>query len=484
MPTECSQDLFDFGTVEGRRVVGAFDGGQITSDAGALLLGAPNKAIRLIERFAACFRMAAIRSDRAHGGDAGRPAHVRHRARLRGHQRPRPAAARSRAGGAGRQAHGAAVELRGAGRQVDAQPAGACAEKVGHASRYHKISHDEAAIEALFVTLFLEAHATPPKRMIIDLDATDDPIHGEQEGRFFHGYYDCYCYLPLYIFCGRHLLAAKLRRSDIDAAAGAKEEIARIVAQIRERWPEMRIILRADSGFARDDLMAWCEENGVDYIFGLARNERLVPRSGASSRPPSGRPRQRERRRAASRTSSGARSRAGAARAASSPRPSGPRARPTRASSSPRSTGPRIRALPLRGPLLRARRHGEPHQGVPDRHVRGPHAGATMRANQLRLWFAAFAYVLALRAAPHRAGRHGDGRGDLRHHPAEALEDRRAGDQRAARQDRDGIVVSLPGHLRRRLRPAPIRGGLRPPQRSAQQQKEAQRRAYPTRRRR
>ncbi len=112
--------------------------------------------------------------------------------------------------------------------------------------------------------------------MIIDLDATHDPIHGEQEGRHFHGYYDCYCYLPLYVFCGRHLLAAKLRTADKDAADGAREEVARIVAQIRARWPNVEIILRADFGFARDDLMAWCEENGVDYIFGLARNERLV----------------------------------------------------------------------------------------------------------------------------------------------------------------------------------------------------------------
>jgi hypothetical protein len=133
-----------------------------------------------------------------------------------------------------------------------------------------------ARFERLFVTLFLEAHATPPRRIILDLDATDDPLHGHQEGRFFHGYYDCYCYLPLYVFSGRHLLGAKLRRSNIDASAGATEETARIVAQIRSRWPEVRIILRADSGFAREQLMAWCEDNAVDYVFGLASNDRLV----------------------------------------------------------------------------------------------------------------------------------------------------------------------------------------------------------------
>ena len=126
-------------------------------------------------------------------------------------------------------------------------------------SRYHKIGHAAAAIEGLFVALFLEAHKTPPMEIILDLDATDDPLHGHQEGRFFHGYYDCYCYLPLYVFCGRHLLGAKLRRSNIDASAGAVDEVARIVGQIRTRWPRVKIVLRADSGFAREELMAWCE---------------------------------------------------------------------------------------------------------------------------------------------------------------------------------------------------------------------------------
>jgi Transposase DDE domain group 1 len=127
------------------------------------------------------------------------------------------------------------------------------------------------------VDLFLESQERPPSQIILDLDATDDPVHGEQEGRFFHGYYDCYCYLPLYIFCGRHLLASKLRKASLDAADGALKEVARIVAQIRSRWPNVRILLRADSGFARDDLMAWCEANDVGYVFGLAKNDRLIP---------------------------------------------------------------------------------------------------------------------------------------------------------------------------------------------------------------
>jgi Transposase DDE domain group 1 len=118
-------------------------------------------------------------------------------------------------------------------------------------TRYHKISHNPVAIKSLFVDPFLEAHKRAPRQITIDLDSTDDPLHGEQEGRFFHGFYDCDRYLPLYIFCGRHLPAAKLRRANIDGSAGAVEEIARIVAQIRGRWKNVRILLRGDSGFAR-----------------------------------------------------------------------------------------------------------------------------------------------------------------------------------------------------------------------------------------
>jgi hypothetical protein len=143
-------------------------------------------------------------------------------------------------------------------------------------TRYHKISHNPMAIKNLLVDLFVEAHERAPRQIILDLDATDDPLHGEQEARFFHGYHDCYCYLPLYVFCGRHLLVAKLRSAAMDAAAGAIEEVARVVAQIRRRWPRVRILLRADSGFAREDLMAWCEANGIDFLFGLAKNERLI----------------------------------------------------------------------------------------------------------------------------------------------------------------------------------------------------------------
>ena len=160
---------------------------------------------------------------------------------------------------------------------------GSHAGKIGQ-DRHHKLDHDPAAIERLFVDLFLDAHREPPIRIVLDLDATDDPVYGDQEGRHFHGYYDCYCYLPLYIFCGRHLLAAKLRSSSVDAADGSAAEVARIVGQIRARWPKTTIVIRADSGFCRDDLMTWCEANNVQYVLGLAGNSRLVRRITAEMR--------------------------------------------------------------------------------------------------------------------------------------------------------------------------------------------------------
>ena len=275
MQTDCSQDSLDFGTVEGRRVVGSFDGGQITSHAGGLLLGASNRAIRLIERLAHCFQdgrdpnallhtVPTLLGQRIFGIALGYEDLVDH-----DQLRHDPVLQVLTGKLTARRSNCAALAGKSTLNRLEH------AAKVG-TDAYHKITHDGGAVAALFVTLCLEAYREPPKRFIIDLDATHDPIHGEQEGRHFHGYYDCYCYLPLYIFAGRHLLAAKLRTADRDAADGAKEEVARIIAQIRERWPEVEIILRADSGFAREELMAWCEENGVDYIFGLARNERLV----------------------------------------------------------------------------------------------------------------------------------------------------------------------------------------------------------------
>ena len=230
MPAECSAQSFEFGVVEGRSVVAAFDGGVLTSDAGALLLGATDKAIRLIERFAGCFsdgrsqdriehQIPTLIGQRVVGIALGYEDLLDHD-QLRHDPVMAILAGKLKA----RRPEWAALAGKSTLNRLEHAPA----EGPG---RYHKITHDAVAIERLIVELFLDAHRKPPTQIILDLDATDDPLHGHQEGRFFHGYYDCFCYLPLYVFCGRHLLAAKLRRSNIDASTGAVEEIERIVGQ-------------------------------------------------------------------------------------------------------------------------------------------------------------------------------------------------------------------------------------------------------------
>ena len=272
MPTECSPDRMEFARVEGRAVVAGFDGGTITSDAGALLLGATDRAIGLVRRFAACFTddrspdrvehgLATLVGQRVFALALGYEDLVDHDT-LR--HDPVLAAVTGKLGA--RRADCAPLAGKSTLNRLEHAPAGA-------ATRSHKIGHDAGLVERLFVDLFLDTYAMPPEEIVLDLDATDDPIHGAQEGRFFHGYYGCYCYLPLYIFCGDHLLAAKLRRSSSDASAGAVEEVERIVTQIRARWPQVRIILRADSGFAR----AGCRGDHRPDRAGLRRPARHQP---------------------------------------------------------------------------------------------------------------------------------------------------------------------------------------------------------------
>jgi hypothetical protein len=141
--------------------------------------------------------------------------------------------------------------------------------------RYKKITFWKQGVDELLVNVFIESHDKAPAEIVLDMDTTDLPLHGKQEGRFFHGYYDSYCYLPLYVFCGDHVLCARMREANHDAAYGCLPEIQRIVKQIRMAWPEVRIVLRGDSGFCRNELMSWCENNGVDFLFGMARNPRL-----------------------------------------------------------------------------------------------------------------------------------------------------------------------------------------------------------------
>ena len=283
MPTDCSATQLVFEGFAGRQVVGCFDGGAVTSNGGGTLLREADRAIGLTERVARCFRderapelvvhsLETLVAQRVHAIALGYE-DINDHDELRNDPvlgllsdtlEPKRADVATLAGKStlNRLEHG---------------------PKSG-AGRYHKISVIDTAMEKVFLDIYVAAHKSPPERIILDLDATDDPLHGDQEGRFYvmsktclrhDGYYRCYCYLPLYIFDGRHLLVAKLRKADRDAAAGAKQEIARVVAHLRRAWPEVEIWLRADSGFARDDLMNWCEENRVEYVFGLARNKRL-----------------------------------------------------------------------------------------------------------------------------------------------------------------------------------------------------------------
>lgn len=281
--TKCTQATFDFHSVGRRSVNASFDGGHISSDGGALLLREVERRFGIIARSAACFM------------DHRNPAAIEHTLGTLVAQRvyalalgyedlndhdqlradPLLAVVAECADPTGserrrEQDKGCALAGKSTLNRLELSPADANAD-----SRYKKIVCDESAFENLFVDLFLDSHAVPPDRIVLDLDATDDPVHGHQEGRFFHGYYKEYCYLPLYIFCGEQLLCAKLRTADRDAADGSLEEMQRIVTRIRARWPDVQIILRGDSGFCRDPLMTWCENSGVQYVFGLARNKRL-----------------------------------------------------------------------------------------------------------------------------------------------------------------------------------------------------------------
>ena len=393
MPTECNPTLFDFARVEGRAVMASFDGGRLTSDAGALLLGAADRVIELTRRLAACFT------------DARNPTLVEHAVETLVMQRVvgialgyedlidhddlrhDPVMATLAGKLAARRADCAPLAGKGTLNRLElSRP---------EPTRYARLAADTVAIEALFVDLFLDAHARAPKQITLDLDATDDPLHGHQEGRFFHGYYDCYCYLPLYVFCGRHLLAAKLRRSNIDAAAGAVEEVARIVRRIRARWPRVRILLRADSGFAREALMAWCEANRVDFLFGLARNARLVEEIAAemmaarAEAEATGKPARRFRDFTWATLDSWSRTRRVVGKAEWTQGEANPRFVVT--SLAPAEAEARY----LYEAIYCAR--GEMENRIKECQLElfaDRTSAATMRANQLRLWFASAAYVL------------------------------------------------------------------------------------------
>ena len=267
-----------------RSVVGRFDGGSITSDGGGLLLREVEQRAKIIGQFATCFTdyrsplltehtVEQLLAQRIYALALGYED-------LNDHDELRTDAALAVLVGKEDPKGKTRLHRRDRGKALAGKSTLNRLE-LGRPGRipandsYKKIVIDPAKAERYFVEMFVQAHDAPPAEIVLDLDATDDPLHGNQEGRFFHGYYKSYCYLPLYIFCGEFLLCAKLRSSNIDASAGAVEELERIVGQIREQWPEVRIIIRGDSGFCREAIMAWCEAQGVDYVLGLAKNERL-----------------------------------------------------------------------------------------------------------------------------------------------------------------------------------------------------------------
>lgn len=284
--TECTQTQFSFATEYRREIVANFDGGTITTDAGALLLYRTEQKTGILRQFAGCFRdyrdptrtehsVSELLRQRVYGLAQGYEdlndhdqlradpllAMLSGKADVEGRKRRR------------RRDRGNA----GAGRctlnRLELTPADANSK-----SRYKKIVVDTKAVDEVMVDIYIQRQPRQPEQIVLDLDATDDRLHGNQEGRFYHGYYHEYCYLPLYIFIGEHLLCARLREANQDAAAGSVEEVEPIVARLRRSWPEAKIVLRADSGFCRDELMSWCEQHGVDYVFGLAKNSRLLRR--------------------------------------------------------------------------------------------------------------------------------------------------------------------------------------------------------------
>ena len=283
MKTQCTPEFLPFQAPLRREVIAQFDGGAISSDGGGLLLGQVERCTGILRQFAACFTdhrdpeliehgVEELIAQRVYGLALGYED-------LNDHDQlrydPLLATLVGKADPSGQDRvrardRGKALAGKSTLNRLELTPVGADRD-----SRYKKITAHSRSIEDLFVELFLQAYEQPPAQIVLDLDATDNPLYGEQLGRFFHGYYDSYCYLPLYIFCGEHLLCAKLRPADIDGSAGSVKQLDRLVSRIRRQWPQVRIIIRGDSGFCREPIMAWCERNRVDYILGLATNARL-----------------------------------------------------------------------------------------------------------------------------------------------------------------------------------------------------------------
>lgn len=281
--TKRSSRYLNLGRLKGKEIIANFEGGIITSDAGIVLMAELDKKLRITARFAEGFQ------DYRNPSYVDYPVHQLLAQRVYGiilgyedvndHDKLRydPALA-------------IALENLNFIDSASASLAGKstinrleyCPETIlDHAtSRYHKIEPLTPAIETAFVEIFLQSYQTPPKSITLDLDVTDDPVYGNQEGAFFNKYYNGVCYAPLYIFCGYHLLVAKLRPSNVDPAEGALEELQRVIGLIRDKWTTTHILVRGDSAYAREEIMRFCEEQPrVDYVFAMATNQQLKLRA-------------------------------------------------------------------------------------------------------------------------------------------------------------------------------------------------------------
>lgn len=262
MRTDCNSPSIDFTPLGRRQLLAKFDGGKITSDAGALLLREVAGKSKLFDRMAEAVP------------DPRNPELIEHEQKTMFAQRVLGIAC-------GwedlNDHHGLRVDpLMQVATERDADEERPLASPATLCRLENRISRESCVkLSELLVELFIESFDAPPAELVLDFDATDDPIHGDQEGRFFHGYYDNYCYLPLYVFCGGKLLVSYLRPSNIDAAKHSRAILKLLTRRLRQQWPDVKIIFRGDSGFCRWKLMRWCDRHNVDYVIGLARNKRL-----------------------------------------------------------------------------------------------------------------------------------------------------------------------------------------------------------------
>jgi Transposase DDE domain group 1 len=270
--TECNEDRFEFASVQGtRQIVAEFSGGIISSDGGGLLLQETDSKMNLLARFSQCFVDGRNQDLIEHSVEQM----IRQRVfalalgyeDLNDHEQLRQDPLLGVMAGKAQPG----TELLAGKSTLNRMELG-----TGMPTRYKKITFWRDSVDELLVNVFLEAHPVAPQQIVLDIDTTDMALHGKQEDRFYHGYYKHHCYLPLYIFCGDHVLCARLRPSSIGPAVGSRKEVERIVQQIRQRWPEVEIILRGDSGFCSNELMTWCEQQDrVEYVVGMARNQRV-----------------------------------------------------------------------------------------------------------------------------------------------------------------------------------------------------------------